>query len=615
MSNHIVTLDFESYYDQDYSLTKIQTVPYINDDRFQVHGLGIKQDAEPTEWLTEYFEINEALQEYFHEGNTNTLLAHNTMFDGLICTQKYDVRPAHYADTMAMSNGIFNGLSASLDALAERLWPDDPSMRKGTELEDSKGHVVLPPEVEAALGNYCIQDVELTYAAYNLMYDYLPEKEHALINLLIRFFTEPAILLDKPVVKDVLKRLVAHKKEIVEASGLTATQLRSRIFFPQYLEELGVTVPYKKSPTTGKDTPAFAKDDAQFQQLQADMPELEHLWKAKIEVGSTTREGRCKRLLVATVQEDLLPVPLKYSAAGTHRLGGIEKINLQNLERDGGLRQALVAPPGYLMRADDASQIEARFVCAVAGQHDQMMEFTKSDPYAGLASEIYGFEVNKYDHPIERFVGKTVKLGFGFGLGHKRLYITLNTGAQGKKVAVTMQEAEKIIKTTRGANKFVVEMWKRCNDVWLPAMKRGTDIEYGCLTITKDRIILPNGMSLRYPGLRFTPSNPEGTYGQWSYFDGRKRVKIFGGKLFENIIQALARIKTMYDMLEFDAWLLENKIGKCVHTVHDEIISLVEKDAVEESTPIISKIMRTPPSWLPEIPLDLESAIGERYEK
>ena len=611
----LVTLDYETYYDQKYNLRKVQTVPYINDPQFLIHGLGIKFGANSTEWLSESFEIEEALIEAFHPGNENTMLAQNTMFDGLITTQKFKLIPARYADTQSMSQGIFNGLPANLADICLRLWPNDPTKRKGKELEQTKGVRDLDDDLNELLGNYCINDVDLTYDAFHAMEDYLEPKEHDLIDLLIRFFTEPLLWLDKEIVREHMEDITAKKQAIIEASGLTATQLRARNGFPEYVASLGIPVPMKLNDK-GVQIPAFAKDDIAFKKLRYDYPEYEHIWTAKLAVSSTIEETRCGRLLDATTEDGLLPVPLKYSGAGnTHRLSGLEKINLQNLGRESPLRRALVAPKGFKVMAPDASQIEARFVVALADQMDQMQEFTKSDPYAGLASDIYGYPVNKKDHPVERFVGKTAKLGLGFQMGASRFADTLRSGSQGMAVPITDDDAQTVVNIFRGKNPKVVSMWGVCQNEWLPAMANGDTIEYKCLTITKDRIILPSGMSLRYPNLQRRATNHEMTRFKWEYWNGKHWVDIFGGKLYENIIQGLARIKTMYDMLEINDWHVKNNAGRVVHTVHDEVITVTRDEAIEEADAMVAEVMSKSPDWMPEVILAMENEIGQAYAK
>tara|TARA_Y100000310_G_scaffold71589_1_gene67468 strand:+ start:4680 stop:6530 length:1851 start_codon:yes stop_codon:yes gene_type:complete len=613
----LITLDYETYFDDQYSLKKLTTVEYIKDPRFHIHGIGIKCDDHPTAWYTGK-EIAEAVEYYFYPGNQNTLLAHHTHFDGIITTQKLGFTPARYACTLSESNAIFPGLSSALESLVLRLFPNDETKRKGKELEEVKGIRFLSPELDQLLGNYCINDVDITYDSHQVMCPHLIQNEHDLINLIIRMYTEPHFILDREVVHTHLKYLQVERERIIKASGLDAKTLGSPKKFPAYVESLGIQVPLKKNDK-GKLIPAFAKNDTGFQDLQRDHPEYQHIWDARTIIKSTQERSRCKRLLKATLNDNQLPVPLKISgAANSHRLSGDEAINLQNLKRGSPLRKALTAPPGYKVQVADSSQIETRVLCDQAGQDNITEQFRNGDDtYAILASSIYGHPVNKKEHPTKRFVGKTARLGLGYGMGWLTFATELRTGAKGEKVAISDADAKHIVYDVfRPENNFIKDLWGIAEHQWLPHMLlKNEPLQFGPLTFMRNKIILPNGMILRYPNLKWSPTNIEGTQGQWSYFDGIKRVKIFGAKLVENIIQALARIIVFYQMLEYDKWLRLNNIGWVVLTVHDEIVSIISEHAIKVANAMIAKLMRRPPSWAPNLPLDQETVVGDQYKK
>jgi len=88
----LITLDFETYYDKKFSLSKLTTEEYIRDPRFEVVGVGVKVNNGATEWASG---THEELKEYFHEFNwaDSMVLAHNCMFDGAILSWLFDIRP------------------------------------------------------------------------------------------------------------------------------------------------------------------------------------------------------------------------------------------------------------------------------------------------------------------------------------------------------------------------------------------------------------------------------------------------------------------------------------------------------------------------------------------
>ena len=140
----ILTLDFETYYDTKYSLTKMTTMEYVNHDDFKVWGVGVKLDDNLYDWYS-----TDEIEEYFAtlDWDEIALLCHNTLFDAYILTQIYKVFPAYYFDTAAMSRGLYPNESAALKNVAERIFPDDKSMRKGEELITAKGIRDLNPDL------------------------------------------------------------------------------------------------------------------------------------------------------------------------------------------------------------------------------------------------------------------------------------------------------------------------------------------------------------------------------------------------------------------------------------------------------------------------------------
>ena len=95
----LITVDFETYYDKDFSLRKMTTEAYIRDPRFEVIGVGVKVNNGDTEWASG---TEEELKRYLHTFNwaNSILLAHNTLFDGAILGWRFDVHPRVYTDTL-----------------------------------------------------------------------------------------------------------------------------------------------------------------------------------------------------------------------------------------------------------------------------------------------------------------------------------------------------------------------------------------------------------------------------------------------------------------------------------------------------------------------------------
>ena len=158
----IVTIDFETYYDKDYSLRKMTTEAYIRDERFEVLGVATKCGSDSPVW------VSNNIQEHLDSLNLQdkAILAHNTVFDGAILSWIYGVKPKFWFDTMSMArptNG--NTTGCSLDALAYA----NKIGTKGKEILNSIGKRLVDFSYEELerFKQYCINDVELTYKLFN----------------------------------------------------------------------------------------------------------------------------------------------------------------------------------------------------------------------------------------------------------------------------------------------------------------------------------------------------------------------------------------------------------------------------------------------------------------
>jgi len=383
------------------------TMDYVKHDKFKVWGVGIKVNDNDTEWFGED-ETEEALHQI--DWSNARLVCHNTPFDGYILTQYYGLKPAYYCDTASMARGANPGQSARLKDVAERLFPNDPSMRKGDELINAKGIYDLPPDIEEQIAGYCIQDVDLTYAIYNAFLEAAyPQSEMDLIDLTVRMFCEPSLKIDRERLTAYHEQEFNNAEQLIAASGYDRKQLASNPQFVEIVESLGIVVPTKPSPSNPSNSiPALGKNDAGFKQLAAMYPEHQHIWDARVAVKSRLTETRSKRFLDAADDNDFIPAPLRYYAAHTGRFGGTEKLNMQNLPRGGELRQCLMAPEGHLLYVADLSNIEARMLAWLAGEDELVEQFRNGDDiYSNFASVIYDRPIDKKNDPIERFVGKT----------------------------------------------------------------------------------------------------------------------------------------------------------------------------------------------------------------
>lgn len=596
----LVTIDFETYYSKDVTLGKLTTMQYIHHPEFKVWGLGIKIEDAPTEWFSGD-EVDLALNSLVWE--ETAILAHNTAFDGAILTRIYGHKPKFYLDTASMARAIYPGHSSALKAVAERMFPDDESMRKGDALSAAKGIYDLPYDLEMDIADYCIQDVELTHAIYKEWIDF-PKSELEVIDATIRMFTEPCMILDTEQLTGIHQREKIAAEKLIELSGYPREELASNPKFEAILESLDIEPPKKISPTTNKLIPAFGKNDPGFQKLVKDYPEHKNLWNARIATKSRLRETRAKRFLEAANPDGTISIPLRYYAAHTGRFGGSDKLNFQNMPRGSELRRCLKAPKGELLYAVDLSNIEARMLAWLAGQDSLLEQFRYGvDVYSRFASDIYGFEVNGKDNPEQRFVGKTAVLGLGYGMGWKKFQSTLASGSSGPQVKLDDVKCQEVVAKYRATFFLINHLWAKCSDflVW---MSSGKYVPHKVLEIQPYRIVLPNGLSLYYENLRHTPKG--------YVFDSRTgETYTYGGKITENIVQALSRLVIT------DAILRINKISdfRVVLTVHDEVVVASARTDHAEVLKTIIHEMTIPPEWAEDIPLDAEGSYNEAYSK
>ena len=599
---NLITLDFETYYDTTLSLGKMSTVQYVQHDDFKVWGVGVKYNDEPTTWISEA-ECKDFLQEIDWE-NTQ-LVCHNTLFDAYILTQVFGVYAKYYYDTAAMSRGLFPNESARLKDVSIRLFPQDPSMRKGEELVNAKGIRDLNPQLDEEIGSYCIQDVDLTYAIYNKMRHEFPQSELDLMDLTVRMFVEPKLTLDTPLLRVYKQEIADETAQKIENSTTTREVLASQQKFAGFLEDLGITVPTKKSPRTGKIIPAFGKNDSAYIQMCNMYPQYKHIWDGRQAVKSRLEETRAERLIESINSDGSFSVPLRYYAAHTGRFGGSEKINLQNLPRESKIRNAITAPAEKLLYVSDLSNIEARMLAWLSREEDLLTSFAHGkDVYSEFASGVYGRPVTKANK-LERYVGKTAILGLGYGMGAEKFQYTLKTGSP--SVDVTVESARAIVSQYRGTYPNIPRLWNVCKQLLFGMMDRTQYGNiYGPLMISNNAIKLPNGMFLKYPGLRYLN-------GEFIY-NGRNNsfIRTHGPRVCENIIQALARIIITDQILEIHK--TPNQLD-VVLTVHDEIICLAKDEKPKETLEKIIAIMKKAPTWCKELPLDAEGYYNKFYTK
>lgn len=621
-----VTLDFETYYDKDFSLSKITTENYIRDSRFQVIGFSYKiDDGEPV-WVSGEDEAM-AMRLAALDIENSYLICHNMAFDGAILAWRYNVTPKYYLDTLSMARPITGQtVGGSLAALAKKFGLGE----KGTEVINALGkrRESFGDTELARYGEYCCNDVQITWNLYQILRQFNPPRELYIQDLMLRMFTDPVLDLDREVLQTHLGNVKAKKAKLMGLidQSIGRDALMSNPKFAEVLTKLGVVPPTKISLRTNKEAFAFGKTDPAFKALlEHPNPAVQAVVAARLGIKSTLEETRTESFLGIS-ERGQLPILLNYWGAHTGRASGGDKMNLQNLPRGGALRRSIRAPKGHKLVAVDSSQIEARVVAWLAGQADLVQDFrNKEDIYSKFASYVYGRtvdrkrkeidpETGKEFNPdkVEGFVGKTCILGLGYGMGWEKFKATLKVGMGGVSVDFDDEQAKRTVTVYRNKYSHISQLWTAATKA-LEKMAKGMETEFGVgitLRCTPEGIHLPNHTMIRYPNLRKTSDGFE--------YDGRYGpVRIYGGKVVENVVQALARIVVFDQMAKIDQFMrkLDNTDGryKVVLTVHDEVVCVVPEPYATEALKFMERVMACPPAWCAELPVDCEGDIGDSY--
>lgn len=661
------TLDFETYYDDDYSLSKMTAEEYIRDERFQIIGCAVQPHGRRSQYITGSTEqeIKDRLRQM--QWGRIFCVGHNMSgFDSLTLTERVGVRPKFWGCTLSMAGQVHGSVpnpasgrpSLSLNALAHHyglpLKTGGLSQVKGKRLEDLTKHD------QQVMTEYANHDAELCTALFYLMKPLVPAPDLRLIHWFIRMFAEPRIHLDTHSYQTWLNQMQQAKEKLLDTVGVDIKELRSNPKFAQLLEQYGVTPPKKISKTTGKETYAFAKTDKGMTAL------LEHeddvvrgLVEARLKTKSSIEETRVQRF-IDIGSRGKLPVPIVYGKTHTLRAAGGGKINMQNLSKgkppssktlprtlvvtpqglrtfshmvdDGtfctgegqeyavddchcfNLRDGLKAPPGHKWVVCDSSNIELRVAHCLAGQMDTVEKLRQGeDLYCWFASDLYGRVVTKANKK-ERQHGKVGMLQLQYQSGWESFQ---NAARVMGKVILTEQQAQETVDFYRQRFPMLPKFWKQCEKA-IKAMHRGDRMQvdqWGLVSTEKDRLVLPRGRYIEYRNLRQEPDEKFGT--RWVYDDRYtgKAKNLYGGAMTENICQAIAGIIVMDQCMELEMrWgRYDSSATGMVLTVHDEGGMIVREHDATAALEHAVRTMSTSPSWWPEIPLAAEGDIADRY--
>lgn len=402
-----IVIDFETYYDDEYSLKKITTEKYVRGDRFESIGVSVKVGAEPTRFYRNEEGIR-VIADLLEKHPASPFVAHNSAFDLSILAWRYGIHPNFIVDTTIMAklcglDRVAGG--ASLAKLSDQLEKMGLVNKvKGTTVHNMKGvHASDMTEQQwQDYAAYCVLDSDLCYALYIYMLDKVPTQELIMASITTKMYTQPLFTIDVPLLQDYAVRLEAERTEmlgrIAGQLGFADTKtflshLRGSKKFTALLEQLGVPVPMKWSEKKQEMVPALAKTDMEFTDLlEHDNELVRTLVEVKLGTASSMEQTRTATFL-DIASRGRAPVYLRYSSAHTGRYGGGQATNYQNMSKrtkDPVLRRSLTAPKGWVVLASDSGQIECRVNAFMSNQEDLIQLFLdKRDPYVDMASAIF----------------------------------------------------------------------------------------------------------------------------------------------------------------------------------------------------------------------------------
>lgn len=608
-----VFIDFETYYASDYSLSKMQTDAYIKDPRFEIIGVSTMVEGEDPVWysadsMLEYAGYLHAL----HNWEEVSVCCHNTLFDGMILSHHFGIRPKLWMDTLAMARMIEPHLASfSLGNLAKYYKLQD----KGTEVQSALGlrKQDMSAQFLEQYARYCMKDTMLTYDLYCILSPRVPPLEMKQIDMIIRMFTEPQFVGDVEMLKQQYQTEVQRKQDLLNDAALIKDTIMSNDKFAEHLRSLGVEPPTKVSPKTGKTTYAFAKTDKAFIELAEIGPEVEAAINARLGVKTTIAETRVLRMQ-EMAQRGPLHVYLNFwGARTTGRLSGGNQMNWQNMPARGpsaGIRNAIKAPPGHKIVVGDSSNIELRVAMAAAGQMDVVDKLANGvDLYCDFASKLFGRTITKADKK-ERQLGKIAMLSLQYGAGWVKFkeMVRIQSGE-----ILGDDAAKRIVDLYRAVHSEIMDLHNYCGDVILPDIKNGCNLlpvdRFGWALTSNDGFGVQAQPGVRYHNLRQELVTRDGRQSaEWMYTAGRETVKIYGGKVVENLCQYLAGRIVLWQTTRF------NQRYPVALSVHDEVVCVVRDDQVADATAYLEECLSLAPPWCRgNIPLACETGVGSSY--
>lgn len=270
------------------------------------------------------------------------------------------------------------------------------------------------------------------------------------------------------------------------------------------------------------------------------------------------------------------------------------------------IRTAFIAAPGKTFHVCDFSAIEARVIAWLAGEEWVLDVFRSGrDIYCETASRMFKVPVEKHGQNAElRQKGKIATLALGYGGGVSAL-----EAMGGSRLGLTEREEKEIVNLWRNSNPRIVKMWAVIEKAAMAVLKTGESVtvhrgiviskRWGMLLIT-----LPSGRTICYPRAEVGTEYNDGWRGDHDIIEYEglnqttkkwEKVRTYGGKLTENIVQAVAR-----DILGIVILRAKKARLDIVFHIHDEIVVEATPD---QSLADVEALFSKPIEWCKDLPL------------
>jgi DNA polymerase len=632
-------IDIETYSSRD--LSKCGVYKYVEAPDFAILLFAYSIDNGPVACVD--IAGGEELPAGIREALTDpgvTKTAWNASFER-ICLSRYlghsrPMDPAQWKCTMVRAARM--GLPLSLGQCAEVLRLTDGKMMEGKSLirffsvPGQKGVRHLPsaaPDRWEVFKQYCIRDVEVEQTLLAKLRRLEAPDFDELLYITDQEINDRGVLIDRSLVENAARFDVEYKakllKEMQQLTGLENPNSASQI--KDYLQK-----------TTGLRIASISKkniDDIDKELFY--WPKARRVMALRREMAKTSNK-KYDAMLSCVCDDGRIHGLLQfYGAARTGRWAG-RLVQVQNLPQNhlgdldfarslvkvGNLdefelnyanptqvlseliRTSFIAAPGHIFHVCDFSAIEARVIAWLAGENWVLDVFREGgDIYCATASRMFGVPVQKHGANSHlRQKGKIAVLALGYGGGVSAL-----EAMGGSKMGLSEAEERQIVNQWRDANPHIVRLWVVVEKAAIAAIKTGNSItihrsitvsyRWGMLLIT-----LPSGRTMCYPRAHVGTEVNDGWRGDHDIieYEGLNQttkkwetVRTYGGKLTENIVQAVAR-----DILGTVMLRARWKGLPIVFHVHDEII--VEAPT-NRTLADVEALFSEPIDWCHDLPL------------